>query len=305
MKFEEFLYLNNTKLNTYFENYSHKITNKVYENMKNYINCFDITYSNYNKRDLFNYYLYCTFENKDIDVYHQKFNNIIDLFKKNVLIDGVIITGKIFGLIELCRFFYNKYNLNKSIKIDKIYLFKNTKIIDYDIEIEYINSDLPRHDGLLRSEKISAYDESHYKDLSNFDYKNKNYIIIDSDLLFINNFDLNVLCDVYISPQNSHLLKINNEIKYWIGNNFCNKLKNNSKYKIIKDTFIHIGSGLSLYNQLNLIKNNNYNTLTEDKINKLKIFKNLIKNENLNNIVKYDDDFIKNCNILINNNNFV
>jgi len=318
VNFNEFKQAKNKITCDYYNTYKNFIGDAVYVNILKYIKCFYPYFNNEDKKEMIFRYFYCA-EKCNIlrgccdkttqflsgicyTNLKESFSDVIFNFNKEKEIEGVIITGKDFGLVELCRYFYEKHN--KNINIEKIFLFKNTVDINYDIPIFYINDKDIRHDGLLRSNSLNVYDESHYKDLSNMDYDHKTYMVIDSDLFFIDKIDFSIFNKNENSPR-SWILKIDNNTKYWLGNNITRSALNWMDDK----KYIHTSRGLSILSEIEKLQK--YKIIKYDHIKELhdndfkymhEPFKRLrqalvangVNKNNISEIIHKDEKFLRN-----------
>jgi hypothetical protein len=194
---------------------------KVVDNMKMFLSSY-CNLDDYPTTELFlKKYFYHSRKNPNHELNMLKFKHVYDMFTNMKPVKNAIITGSSFGCIEMCRYFYEKYNTD-NIPISKIFLYKNKTKYDYDIEVCYIDSEQKRKDGIVRQTSLCYVDESHYKDMSNIEYDGTT-IVFDSDLFFYDFFSFNNFNTNKYFNNHSWLMKIDNNVKYWIGNTLFQK----------------------------------------------------------------------------------
>ena len=233
-------------------NYALKCHPNVLMHMSDIVNLIENNKRNLTNEEIIELFYYYMKTTEGLNKYdearkrvYNRYSTIIESKKYNKTIDGVIITGRTFGLIELCRYFLEKYNTSKEVKLSKIFLYRNKNKYNYDIPIYYIDDAKMREDGPLRASSPNIYDECHFKDLSNMTY-NGNYLVIDSDLFFTDYVDLSLFDREYYYA--SWFLTINDITKYWISFPFV--INNHPATNDISTKFIHINRGITIENTI-------------------------------------------------------
>jgi len=255
---------------TDYKGYKKYISDKVFINMETYIKCSDpiIKRSDYIPKDIFGddeletiYLRYMENVNISRSGNYSLWKEVADAMYEafptisrnigNAPIDGVIITGNNFNLIKLCRKSFDYFNNSKQCKIDRIFFldkfhkYNKEEVSNYisesDIPVDIIDAESPRKDGLIRQTSLNTYDESHFRNFSNMSYFGKTYLVIDSDVIFTNYFDINNLDGNGNFPY-SWFQRIDDEVKYWIGSFvWSSKSKGDNNVRSFTN---HIGAGL-------------------------------------------------------------